>query len=294
MITEHYLSWSAIDSGQLGSQMNNFAMLYILSKISGHSVSVLTTEIPTDPTTKRYGHHLFLNGFDAPVFVIDTKEVHNDQTKIVPLYSIPVDQPIPIDTINKQLISNKNFLFVGLFHATFLYFLDQLNDLKNNFFKFKQIYIETGNKWLKENKSSNKKHISVHFRRTDYLACAAACCSDNYYKKALLHFKPDEYKLLVFSDDINYCKENREYLFDNFEVCFSENQKQYTDMYIMTQCDVNIIANSSFSLWGAILNNPNNLMVYPQPMLPSYMDIPNILNPHKSHIFVEDPYSNIN
>lgn len=280
-----------INGDQLGSQMNSFAMLYLLSnKLSSHSIAVLSSELNSKP----YGQNLFLNGFDAPVEIIEPSEFYTSDVKIIPLYSLTVDQKIPIDKISQILNEPGNCVFKGLFHATFMYFLDHLKDLTNNFFKFKEEHINNATKWLDLNKSSTKKHISVHVRRTDFLACAAAVCSNDYYIRALAQFDPADYKLFVFSDDIDFCMEYKDILFKNYELSFSKNNTQYVDMYLMTQCDINIIANSCFSMWGALLNKPTNLMVYPTPMLPSYMNFSKLLAPYKNHSFVENPYNSIN
>ena len=70
-----------------------------------------------------------------------------------------------------------------------------------------------------------------------------------------------DYKnIVVFSDDIPWCKENL--IFDN--IIFIEGNKDYEDLWLMSLCEHNIIANSSFSWWGAWLNeNKNKKVVSP-------------------------------
>ena len=63
--------------------------------------------------------------------------------------------------------------------------------------------------------------------------------------------------ILVFSDDIKWCKEN--FIGDNF--IFVENEKDYIDLYLMSMCNHNIISNSSFSWWGAWLNQSKEKVV---------------------------------
>ena len=69
-----------------------------------------------------------------------------------------------------------------------------------------------------------------------------------YYKSAMGHFRG--YKFVIFSDDIPWCKEN--FIGDNFT--FIDGEEDYIDLYLMSVCEHNIIANSSFSWWGAYLN----------------------------------------
>jgi hypothetical protein len=82
----------------------------------------------------------------------------------------------------------------------------------------------------------------------------------DYYRNAIAEFS-DDTRFLVFSDDIQWCKEN--FKGDNFH--FIEGEKDYVDLYLMSLCNNNIIANSSFSWWGAWLNNtPNKKVIAPK------------------------------
>ena len=101
------------------------------------------------------------------------------------------------------------------------------------------------------------KLVSLHVRRTDYLDKPEyhTNLQIEYYKNAMQNF--DEYTPIVFSDDIEWCKEN---LSDVAEtVFFSDNPPAdgdigvYVDLCMMTLCDAHIIANSSFSWWGSYL-----------------------------------------
>jgi hypothetical protein len=71
----------------------------------------------------------------------------------------------------------------------------------------------------------------------------------DYYRTAISSFNPDA-KFLVFSDDLQWCKTN--FLGDKFH--FPDTQSDLVDLKIMTMCNHHIIANSSFSWWGAWLN----------------------------------------
>jgi len=92
--------------------------------------------------------------------------------------------------------------------------------------------------------------VSIHVRRGDYLNRSQAhpIQTMEYYKSAMGHFPG--YKFAIFSDDIAWCKEN--FIGDNF--MFIDGEEDYIDLYLMSMCEHNIIANSSFSWWGAYLN----------------------------------------
>lgn len=74
-----------------------------------------------------------------------------------------------------------------------------------------------------------------------------------YYQDAIKMFDSDTH-FLVFSDDIGWCKT----IFKGDNFTFIEGEEDYIDLYLMSLCNDNIIANSSFSWWGSWLNKNNN------------------------------------
>lgn len=115
----------------------------------------------------------------------------------------------------------------------------------------------------------NGKTVSLHIRRTDYLnhIDTHPVQSIEYYINAIkqLDFSPDEeYTILIFSDDIEWCKNNEQLKNITKNVYFS-NEDELTELYMMSKCNHNIICNSSFSWWGAYLNkNPDKKIVAPK------------------------------
>lgn len=111
--------------------------------------------------------------------------------------------------------------------------------------------------------------VSVHVRRGDYLAkknaSLFASLADRYYLDAinLLKGKQKNAKFFVFSDDITWCR--KAFVGDEFVfVSGFIGENSYLDMYLMSLCGANIIANSTFSWWGAWLNKaPNKIVVAP-------------------------------
>jgi hypothetical protein len=104
--------------------------------------------------------------------------------------------------------------------------------------------------------------ISLHIRRTDYLT------SNGFHPTQTIQYYQDAIRLIgdykniyIFSDDIEWCKNNL--TFKN--TVFIEGQSNIEDLWLMSLCDNNVIANSSFSWWGAWLNNnPNKIVVAPK------------------------------
>jgi hypothetical protein len=104
---------------------------------------------------------------------------------------------------------------------------------------------------------------SIHIRRTDYVSSNGfhPVQSINYYQKAIDIIGDYDY-LFVFSDDIDWCREN--FSFKNM-VFMTHPRSNIHDMLMMSMCKNNIIANSSFSWWAAWLNdNPNKKVVAPK------------------------------
>lgn len=110
-----------------------------------------------------------------------------------------------------------------------------------------------------ENICKRHQSVSLHVRRGDYInhESLGGICDLDYYEKAISYFKHKIVKpvFIVFSNDINWCVNNlpkdTKYIFVSWNV----GNQSYIDMQLMSYCKHNIIANSSFSIWGAILNN---------------------------------------
>jgi hypothetical protein len=101
--------------------------------------------------------------------------------------------------------------------------------------------------------------LSIHVRRGDYLHL------HNYHPVQRVEYYKNAYDLIgvkninvvVVSDDIQWCKDNL-----NFEnIHFIENESNISDLYLMSLCKYNIISNSTFSWWGAWLNENSNKKV---------------------------------
>ena len=96
--------------------------------------------------------------------------------------------------------------------------------------------------------------IALHIRRGDFVWNNKnhPPLSLDYYKSALELFDSDR-EVIIFSDDTKWCKEQELFADDRFAV--AEGGDQFYDMCLMSMCDDFIIANSTFSWWGAWLGN---------------------------------------
>ncbi len=139
-----------------------------------------------------------------------------------------------------------------------------LNDLR----QLVNVSSET-KKWL-ELINQNYNIVSVHVRRGDYILNDSTnkyhgTCNIDYYMKAIniIKNKNKDAIFLFFSDDINFVKETYS---DIENVKFIDDIKNdYEELFLMSNCNHNIIANSSFSWWGAWLNDfKDKTVVAPQ------------------------------
>lgn len=126
-------------------------------------------------------------------------------------------------------------------------------------------------KWLNFRKYPDLHDFtSIHIRRTDYIKYADqfGAVSLEYVRKAMDKIAeirgvyPE--KFIVFSDEINWCKENFAHTFPDLTFVFSEGRNEYEELSKMASCRNNIIANSTFSYISAYANqNPDKIVVTP-------------------------------
>jgi len=112
--------------------------------------------------------------------------------------------------------------------------------------------------------NKDKTTIGIHVRRGDYYTINKEVHGldlSNYYKNAVEYMlnKYKDVQFLVFSDDINWCKNNLK-----VESTYMENNTIINDLSLMSQCDHIIMANSTFSWWASWLNtNPDKTICTP-------------------------------
>lgn len=108
----------------------------------------------------------------------------------------------------------------------------------------------------------NEETLSIHVRRGDYLNLPKHYAKQDikYYENAYDIINNNNVIVVVFSDDIEWCKNNLK--FKNIK--YIENQSNRLDLYMMSLCTNNIMANSTFSWWGSWLNtNVNKTVISP-------------------------------
>lgn len=106
--------------------------------------------------------------------------------------------------------------------------------------------------------------VSLHIRRGDYLEYGVPIIKKVYYERAIAFIKKNVKAPIfyIFSDDVRESENIADSLGINYKIMtHNRGEESYKDMFLMSQCHHNIIANSSFSWWGAWLNNSTNKIV---------------------------------
>jgi hypothetical protein len=117
----------------------------------------------------------------------------------------------------------------------------------------------------------NSSSVALHVRRGDYVTLQAAAayhglCSLDYYLAALQHVAERVHNptLFVFSDDPQWARTHLSFPFPTHHVDHNRPEDAFQDLRLMSYCQHHIIANSSFSWWGAWLSkSPNGTVVAP-------------------------------
>lgn len=146
------------------------------------------------------------------------------------------------------------------------YFQSQqyFNNVKESIIeKFSFPELDQHNEGIKKQILASNNSTSIHIRRGDYVANSQifkyhGVLSLDYYKNALNHLKNElcvEPELFVFSDDFEWVIENLDLSTTNLHLIEGNTEENsWKDMALMTFCKHHIIANSSFSWWGAWLS----------------------------------------
>lgn len=171
----------------------------------------------------------------------------------------------PTNVYSEILLNNKNGVFDGYFQVAKYY--DCIRDELLKDFVPKNKPSDKNKKTLDLIKSVNS--VSIHVRRGDYvnLQHVHGLCDIDYYKRAIdfISKKHKDLHFFVFSDDMEYVKKNLKIKFPCEYIDFNHGRDSAWDIVLMSNCKHNIIANSSFSWWGAWLNqNKDKIVIAPK------------------------------
>lgn len=144
-------------------------------------------------------------------------------------------------------------LFVGVWHSE-KYFITHKEEIRKAF-TFLPIQQGSENDMLSRT-IANTNSVSIHVRRGDYLQHPefSGITTEEYYKKAVdyIYGHITSPHFFVFSNDIEWCKRNLDLVNATYVNC-NHGRESWRDIQLMSLCKHHIIANSSFSWWGAWL-----------------------------------------
>lgn len=176
-------------------------------------------------------------------------------------------------TFDKSILNlPANTVLKGYFPA-FSYFAECEKTIRDDF-TFRTVPDEANAEMIRQ--ISGCQSVSLHVRRGDYVSNERTSqnlgvCSPRYYERAVQTITgavPNPH-FFIFTNDPEYVKTNLKIDFPAVFVTHNAGPKSFEDMRLMSLCRHNIIANSSFSWWGAWLNvNPDKVVVAPSPAAP--------------------------
>ncbi|WXT99922.1 MAG: O-antigen biosynthesis glycosyltransferase WbnK [Catillopecten margaritatus gill symbiont] len=159
----------------------------------------------------------------------------------------------------------KNNTYFSGYWQSELYFRESRNDLLKQFTLKDPLHIKS--QQYKEGILLNNA-VSLHIRRGDYVESEETnafhgICSLGYYQEAVEYVTQNisEACFYIFSDDLIWAKDNLDFIKNKVFVDLDGSVPDHEEMYLMSVCKHNIIANSSFSWWGAWLNQNNEKIV---------------------------------
>jgi len=271
-------------TGGLGNQMFQYALGRRLSLLHGVELKFDLSFYQHDP----------LRDFALDCFQINGSEASEDEIKRYsksPIYGLdngflnhlvrwglykgPVmvsDEPLGQQALmvyNDQVLTAPRNTYIQGYWQSEKYFC-QIRQVLLNDFKLRNKLDSINQAML--NRIGNCNSVSLHVRRGDYVSNSMTnhshgTCSLDYYQDAIRHIaaKVSDPHFFVFSDDPSWTKDNIKMDFPTIFVTTNNGETCYRDMELMRNCKHNIIANSSFSWWGAWLNTyPQKTVVAPQ------------------------------
>lgn len=170
---------------------------------------------------------------------------------------------------NSSILKKSGRLYLDGYWQSYKYFSDYEQDIAN-IYKFRA---PLSTQTLKKAQEINKNNsISIHVRRGDYVADTSTnkhhgTCSQSYYQRSIEYIskKVKNPTFYIFSDDPDWVKKNITIKQKTVYITHNKTNDSWQDMYLMSKCKHNIIANSSFSWWGAWLNsNINKIIIAPR------------------------------
>jgi hypothetical protein len=234
--------------GQLGNQLFQYASLKGIAKHNGYDFAIPNhNELIVDALGNKLRIELF---FPFKLKNLSEKNIGAAEKPVIQERHFHFDEEL----FN---VCPDECCIVGYFQ-TEKYFSHIRDELLEDF-----EFIDDIQTSCREMISQVEKPIALHIRRGDFLRNSGNHYNLDlsYYESALSQYENDR-QVVIFSDDPVWCKKQSLFKDDRFLV--SESDNPYVDLCLMSMCSDFIIANSTFSWWGAWLStNPNKKIIAP-------------------------------
>ncbi|MBI3558770.1 alpha-1,2-fucosyltransferase [Candidatus Gottesmanbacteria bacterium] len=264
-------------TGGLGNQMFQYAAGRAISLRAKTSLKLDISGYADD----KFGRHYSLNVFNIKAALATSQEIKKlkptenflaqKSPRLSRLFSSLTKTYVNEDFSGGLIPENLDNIYLDGYWQDEKYFIEFTGQIKKDF-KFKSKPNKNVVQYLKKINSSNS--VCIHIRRADYVNNAkvrqsVGICGRQYYERAIKHISKRVMDpiFFVFSepDGLEWAEKNLKF---NYPHTLVKSGKDYEDLQLMSSCEHNIIANSSFSWWGAWLNtNPHKIVVAPEPWL---------------------------
>jgi hypothetical protein len=260
--------------GGLGNQMFQYAFAIALKERFKDEVFIDTSTFETYPLH---------NGYELDkIFKISLKPASKQQISslyhyftnsywMVRIYKhlFPKKQnefrELEAKPFNSEVFERDGNNYYAGYWQDYRYCADYRSCIKKEF-EYKELLDDRNNVFFEKLKTEN--YVSVHIRRGDYSKERGFgdVCTLQYYANAISYVKQQRSKMkfAFFSNDFRWVKNEIVPLVDGYEyvLCdWNQGKNSYIDMRLMSACETNILANSSFSWWAAFLNIHDTALV---------------------------------
>lgn len=275
-------------SGGLGNQMFQYAFALSLRQLHKDDIIKVDTQHYKLPVFKKYkGNDFYHNGFEivnvfpnADIPVAGFREIVR-LSYYIPNYFLfrlfrrilPIRKKEYVHNVRQYFcydelaLTKAGDLYYEGVWASFHYFEGIKDELKRVYAH--SVPNEYNSILMREMYEVDS--VGIHVRRGDYNTDPefGGVCDDSYYKNAIAKIKSDgkDHVFFIFSNDLKWCKDNLENWIGNNKIVYiTENRGKDScwDMFLMRYCKDLVIANSSFSWWGAFMNDRNGRIIAPK------------------------------
>ena len=266
-------------SGGLGNQMFQYAFAQALAHKQDKQKVCLDISPLQEDGYRHYELHHFMGSL--PLLTAEDKNFFLQRqsnffqklkNKILPYYKQSLVKELYYHYDNNLLKINQDAVVIGYFQSE-KYFLDIETKIRKDF-RFKNPPKGANREMLR--RIQETQAVSIHIRRGDFVGNPLhPLQSEQFFKEAIsiLQSKISNLHLFLFSNDIAWVREHLQFDIPYTIVDINDEKNGFEDMRLMSACKHHIIANSSFSWWGAWLNpDRNKIVIAPAKWVNSTLD----------------------